>query len=364
MRLESGEPVSDTVFHTKYRPRTLEHLIGHEDAKTRLLGMIKNKSVPGAIMIVGPSSAGKTTLARALAASVNSVPIENQVGDYKEMDLGSARSIDDVRELIRISKLKPRLHKRVFVLDEAQSILSNRVAASALLKSLEEAGTTDTIWILCSMEPQKFKSDVGRAIANRCSQFVLSPHTDEDLYKQGVRIIKGERIEGLNKELLKTIVGAANNEMRTLANLLQAARDYAAGGGNLDEKSVQALVDSASETDDQLVLKAVKGLHDGSYKSVVAALLDVQDGFQFVNKMLWAAQFLVNSQCVGRHQKVWYSPLNKELANVTKGRRLGDIAEFLDTMVEVKVQVQQFAIPEIELLQTRLYRLIMKWHAK
>ena len=46
---------------------------------------------------------------------------------------------------------------------------------NCLLKPLEEAGSTDTVWILCSMDPSKFSSTTnGKAIAKRCTQFVLT----------------------------------------------------------------------------------------------------------------------------------------------------------------------------------------------
>src|SRR5690606_3524739 len=129
-------------------------------------------------------------LARCLAAEVNGIKDAEGHPDYIEKNGSSERSIDDARDWISIAKFKPRTNKRFIVIDEAQGLLSNKQAAQAILKPLEEPAK-DTIWILCSMDPAKFATGDGRAIANRCTQFNLEPHTPKELLKQAVRIAKG-----------------------------------------------------------------------------------------------------------------------------------------------------------------------------
>jgi DNA polymerase-3 subunit gamma/tau len=155
-------------LHRKYRPKTLERVIGQEAAVTRLRGLIKTGKVPNAIAFFGPPSAGKTTLARCLAAAVNEKPIEDQQ-DYKELNAATQRSIDDVRELERLSKFRPMGSKQRFILiDEAQQFMSNAAAAQGLLKPVEEP-SVHTSWIFGSSEPEKFSSsNHGRALLSRC----------------------------------------------------------------------------------------------------------------------------------------------------------------------------------------------------
>jgi len=54
----------------KYRPKTLERVIGHEVVVTQLQGMIASKKLPKTLLFMGPSSAGKTTLGRAFSANL------------------------------------------------------------------------------------------------------------------------------------------------------------------------------------------------------------------------------------------------------------------------------------------------------
>ncbi len=360
--------MNDTLLHTKYRPRNLTELVGHKVAVTRLQGMLTSGKVPNAILITGPSAVGKTTLARCLAAEINGKPAEQQLSDYKEINLGAERSIDDMRELIKVSKFKPSAKKRIFVLDEAQALLSNAAAATSLLKPLEDSGKTDTMWILCSMDPGKFGSGTGKAIANRCSQIVLEPHSTEDLMAQAKRIVIGEKMGYLKSaSLLDSIVQASNSEMRTLANLIQGVSEYYQGLKTKPEKltadAISQVLQSTESNDDRLVISVVVGALTGSFTKVQRALLDVTDGFAFMNKTLWAAQFLLNNEVVkGRHPKVWFTSTNKAILDALKeaGARptLGNYAAFNECVVNAKIQAAGFSVGATELLSARIYRFI------
>lgn len=358
--------MTDTILHTKYRPQSLDRVIGHETAVTRIKGMFAQDRVPNAFLITGPSAVGKTTIARCIAAEINGKPVIEQQTDYKEINLGSERSIEDMRDLIKLSKFQPSGKRRVFVLDEAQALLANHAAATTLLKPLEESGSTKTLWILCSMDPGKFGSGNGKAIANRCSQIVLEPHTDADLLAQAKRIVVGEKMDYLkNTALLETIVQASNSEMRTLANLVQGAQEYYAGlktkPAKFDPEMLSKVLQSTETNDDRLVISVVAGALTGKYAQVQRALLDVTDPFQFLNRVLWAAQFLLNKEVVnGRHPKVWFTPVNKEIINQLKAVKLtlGHYAAFNECVVNTKIQAQGFAVGATELLSARIYRFI------
>src|SRR6185437_2088642 len=164
--------LTQSALHLKYRPRALERVLGHSNVVTRLQGMMKSKKLPSAMAFFGPPSAGKTTLGRCVATAINGA----LNSDYREVNAADERGIDDVRELIKTSKFKPQSTKRIILIDEAHQLVSNNAAAQTLLKALEEPAT-DTTWIICSMEPSKFSSTVGKAILSRCTQFVLEQHS-------------------------------------------------------------------------------------------------------------------------------------------------------------------------------------------
>lgn len=114
-----------TALHLKYRPHTLEEVIGHQSVVTKLQGIIRSKKYPSAILFTGPSSAGKTTLARAFAASLSNVDTVERCPDFYEINGADTRTIDDMRRVIEVSALRPmKLPMRFIMVDEAQQILS------------------------------------------------------------------------------------------------------------------------------------------------------------------------------------------------------------------------------------------------
>jgi DNA polymerase III gamma/tau subunit len=353
-------PTNDGSFATRYRPGTLDEIIGQEANVARLKGMLK-KGIPRAFLFVGPSSAGKTTMARALAAAINGKPADQQT-DLKEVDGTNTRTIEELRELVKLSKFRPSNKKRIFIIDEAQQIVSNAQAAPVLLKPLED-GAPDTVFMLCSMDPSKFTTGNGKAIANRCQQFVLKAPEEDALREYAKRIIKAEKLRYLmSTSVLDGLVNACGAEYRTLANLIQNCRDYYEGSNKKAEKlsvtDLSEVLSSSSTDQSELVEKFVVGALTGQFKACQAALLDVEDGVGFLNQLHYAAAFLVNSMAVSRHKKVWWTPLNKKLNAATKGSKLGDMAAFFDLVVSTKVEAGSFQLQPQDLLTRNVYRFI------
>lgn len=360
--------MTQVAFHRKYRPTTLDRVIGQEKIVTRLRGMLSSGKLPSAIAFFGPPSAGKTTLGRCVAHGLNELPVEKQT-DYKEVDAADERGVDAVRDLIRNSRFRPQRNKRIILIDEAQQIVSNQVAAQALLKTLEEP-SPDTLWIICSMEPEKFGTTrTGKAILSRCTQFILQEPSESDLLKQAVRIAKGEGMSyAMDEErtVLKALVRGCNREMRTLANLMQALQQYYEG---LDKKPKKLgtehladLISSVESPDDELAADLMIGLYSKQYAAVQRALLDVSDPYSFVKKCAWIAAFMLNVAVVGKHKKIWWSNANRKVHGATKNLKLnlGTLAAVNATMVRIQGQATSFAVPATDLMSSELYFLMDK----
>lgn len=359
--------MSSSTFATRYRPKNLDRIVGHSQAVTRLQGLIKSKKVPHAMAFFGPTSVGKTTMARAFAASVNGVKSVAELGpDYKEMNAADQRTMDDMRELIRISRFKSANKYRVIVVDEAQQLLSNNAAAQILLKPLEEP-SPHMIWILCSMEPSKFSTSAGKAIANRCSQFLLEPPSDAAMTKQAKRIIKAEEMTYMTDELIQSVVEVSSAEMRTLANLLEAVAQYADGlekkPKTLSDEVLSKVLNSAATSDDDLAKAILMGIYQGEFDKVLAVLLDVKDAFGMVQKLVWANSYLMFRQALrGKNHpdlKHW-APLNKALAAATKEKKvgLGKLVVVNSHLVMLKSEIMAQGATFAEAAAARLFLLI------
>lgn len=360
------------ALHTKYRPRTLDKLIGQTVAVTRLKGIIQSGKVPSAMLFTGPTSVGKTTLARAFACDLSGKgEIFLNSPDYKEINFSEQRSIDDIRELQKLTRFKPQMSKyRVIVGDECQGLLATPAAANALLKVLEEA--KNTVWILCSMNPEKFQTTtLGKAIANRCVQFNLEPPSNSELLKQAKRICKGEGMAYMLDEeskVLKTIVKNSNYEMRTLAQLLEACQQYYDGLAekpeHLSVADISSVLSSVESSEDKLAQTFLVGLYALQFSVCQKAILDSNDHIGLLNKLSFLNSYLVNSTILGKekHRKVWHTSANIavkkqiEKLNIT----LGQLAEVNTRLVEVKAQAMQFGVGADALLSAFAYSTIRK----
>ena len=144
----------------KYRPQTLDDLIGQDAVATQVRGMVKSGRFPSTIGLFGESGAGKTTTARMIARYINCLEPNKEEGtpcgecisckygkehpDLHELNMADNRGIDDIRALIQSARSMPSLgNKRIFILDEVHSCFPSGtrvVLADGNHRAIEEIG--------------------------------------------------------------------------------------------------------------------------------------------------------------------------------------------------------------------------------
>lgn len=216
-------------LYRKYRPQTLETLVGQEHIKKALTSAIELDKISHAFLFTGPRGTGKTSTARILAKSlncvngptitpcgkcescldiINSVPI-----DVIEIDAASNRSVEDAQNILEKIQYAP-IHGRykIYIIDEVHML--STTAFNALLKTLEEP-PKNVIFILATTEVHK----VLDTIKSRCQRYDFRRITTEDIVKHLRYIAENENIK-ISDDALLTIAKNSAGGMRDSISLL------------------------------------------------------------------------------------------------------------------------------------------------
>ncbi len=348
-------------FHLKYRPTNLDTLIGHEKIVTRLKGVIASKRIPNAILLTGPSSAGKTTIARAFVASLFGLDtIGGGHRDFHEFNAADTRGIDDIRDLLRVSKQMPSsAPKRVILIDEAQQITGP--AGQALLKPLENPPPS-TLFILGTMEPEKMLT----ATKNRCSVFNLEPQDETGLTKYIKRIVKRENLSYVDEAIVKRVVENSNGEFRTAASTLEALDQYAKGSGkkSFSKEDVDAALETVDSNDEELAVRVMACMYAENFTKAHRAVIDVSEPFKFINTLIRLNTFLLNTEVLkgDTHKSIWFSKQNNDMkASVLKVIKRQNILAFgvvQQEFLDMKLKSLSFALPEHALISSTIFSVI------
>ena len=216
-------------LYRKYRPQTLETLVGQEHVKKTLTSAIELGKISHAYLFTGPRGTGKTSTARILAKSLNckngptvhpcgecesckditnSIPI-----DVIEIDAASNRKVEDAHNILEKVQYVPVNGKyKIYIIDEVHML--TKEAFNALLKTLEEP-PENVIFILATTEVHK----VLDTIKSRCQRFDFRRITTDDIVKHLRWISEQEKIR-ISDDALFAIAKNSAGGMRDSISLL------------------------------------------------------------------------------------------------------------------------------------------------
>jgi len=216
-------------LYRKYRPQTLETLVGQEHIKKTLASAIELGKISHAYLFTGPRGTGKTSTARILAKSLNckngptihpcgecesckditnSVPI-----DVIEIDAASNRKVEDAQNILEKVQYVPVNGKyKIYIIDEVHMLSTH--AFNALLKTLEEP-PENVIFILATTEVHK----VLDTIKSRCQRYDFRRITTSDIVKY-LRYISDEEKIKISDDALFAIAKNSAGGMRDSISLL------------------------------------------------------------------------------------------------------------------------------------------------
>ena len=364
------------VMARKYRPQTLEEVVGQSHVTTTLRHAIESNRISHAYLFAGPRGTGKTTVARILAKAINckegptAQPCnrcdscrEITIGrslDVVEIDGASNNSVDDIRALRENIRYVPTQQKyKVYIIDEVHMLSGS--AFNALLKTLEEP-PAHAIFIFATTEPHR----VPQTVLSRCQRFDFRRIPTNDLVKTIEVIAQKEDLE-IAKEAAYVLARRADGSLRDVLSLLDQVIAYggeAEGGkggkrtitpelvgetlGLVDQDKLFELTDALSQRDSSKGISLLNRLIDSG--------IDLPE---FVNSLLHHLRNLLVAK-VGGDSNVLFD-LSRDYLEKYKEKSEhfsdGDILRMIKAVADLNLGLKRTSDPRI-LLEMTLMRLL------
>ena len=250
----------EDIWIEKYRPKTLDEVVGQDEIIERLKAYSKVKNVPH-LMFAGPAGTGKTTCALALSHDLFG---ESWRQNFNELNASDERGINIIRGKIKdFARTAPigKAKFKIIFLDEADSLTSD--AQAALRRTIEKYSH-----ICRFVLSVNYSSKIIEPIQSRCTVFRFSPLKDDDVKKYIRKIAQKEKLD-ITSDGLDTLIFISKGDMRKAINVLQV-------GASVNRKiNAQLLYETSATAKPEDVKNLIKTALSGNFMAARNQLYDL-----------------------------------------------------------------------------------------
>lgn len=239
------------MWTEKYRPETLDEVVGHDAAVTRFQKFLDGGSGGGIphVILAGKPGIGKTATIVSFARDLYG---DEWRQNFREFNASDDRGIDvirdDVKPWCRKSVSGDYPYKIVF-LDEADQL--TRDAQPALRRIMEQYSDTTRFALSCN-----YSNEIIGPLQSRCATMHFKPLSEDEVMEVLNRVVEGEGIEVENEATLEKIAAVSRGRARDAIVTLQTA----VMEGKLEEEQVDLVT---AVVDDGLVEEILTLALDG-----------------------------------------------------------------------------------------------------
>ena len=206
--LEEQRKEKKELFVDKYKPKTIQEIIGHKEQINELgkwldafPTSLKNPDYKRGVLITGPPGIGKTTMAHLVVTTMG-----YKVAEYNASDTRSIKSLEGLG--LR------RLFKEVVIMDEIDG-LSERGSVGEIASLIKSSQVP--IICIANEKPPKLKPIISVTLDIKC----LRP------MKSTVAIALTKKIPGTTKEQIEKLCEQSGNDIRSVLNTLDFGQSAA-----------------------------------------------------------------------------------------------------------------------------------------
>ena len=339
-----------------YRPLTFDDIVSQEHVSDTLKNAIKQNRLAHAYMFCGPRGVGKTTMARVLARTVNSIEEEvdgeslNQTLNVIEIDAASNNGVDDIRDLRERVRIPPQNGRyKIYIIDEVHML--SKAAFNALLKTLEEP-PDHVIFIFATTEPHK----VLPTILSRVQRFDFKRISIDEIVSRLETVAKNEGIK-IDNESLHVIAKKADGALRDALGLMDQAIAFC--GTDIEHEELLRALNVVSNERMFQFMDAVEAKDAGSGLELINELL--QEGYDIQEFLIGITEHLRNLYVARNSAKMHLVEASKDTKErykeSAKNFSEDDLMRMLHLVNEAQYKIKEAHQPKI-LFEITLLKLI------